>query len=196
MTQARSAACAPAGSRAACTPHPRGSRLEAEVARKSWPFALAAMARRQLLRVDGELSPLPPDPRPADLQGRFRRAGLRRALRTLGADPRLTGHAPPHRAAVLLVSLLRRAQGRATTNGEHEDSGESIAHFLLVDDTGECVISPDGAEIAVRAAKHAGRKATAATPKSCCCRRACSTRSANSRTARRRRSRARREPQT
>lgn len=30
---------------------------------------------------------------------------------------------------------------------QHEDSGESIAHFLLVDDTGECVISPDGAEI-------------------------------------------------
>jgi hypothetical protein len=29
----------------------------------------------------------------------------------------------------------------------HEDSGESIAHFLLVDDTGECVISPDGAEV-------------------------------------------------
>jgi len=28
-----------------------------------------------------------------------------------------------------------------------EDSGESIAHFLLVDDTGECVVSPDGAEI-------------------------------------------------
>jgi len=29
----------------------------------------------------------------------------------------------------------------------HEDSGESIAHFLLVDDTGQCVISPDGAEV-------------------------------------------------
>ena len=29
----------------------------------------------------------------------------------------------------------------------HEDSGESIAHFLLVDDTGEAVISPDGAEV-------------------------------------------------
>ena len=30
---------------------------------------------------------------------------------------------------------------------KHEDSGESIAHFLLVDESGECVISPDGAEI-------------------------------------------------
>ena len=30
---------------------------------------------------------------------------------------------------------------------KHEDSGESIAHFLLVDDTGEAVVSPDGAEI-------------------------------------------------
>jgi hypothetical protein len=29
----------------------------------------------------------------------------------------------------------------------HEDSGVSIAHFLLVDDTGECIISPDGAEV-------------------------------------------------
>src|SRR4051794_9943525 len=28
---------------------------------------------------------------------------------------------------------------------QHEDSGESIAHFLLVDDTGQCIISPDGA---------------------------------------------------
>lgn len=30
---------------------------------------------------------------------------------------------------------------------KHEDSGESIAHFLLVDETGQAVISPDGAEI-------------------------------------------------
>jgi len=30
---------------------------------------------------------------------------------------------------------------------KEEDSGESLAHFLLVDDSGECVISPDGAEI-------------------------------------------------
>ena len=28
-----------------------------------------------------------------------------------------------------------------------EDRGESVAHFLLVDDTGQCVVSPDGAEI-------------------------------------------------
>lgn len=28
-----------------------------------------------------------------------------------------------------------------------EETGESIAHFLLVDATGECIISPDGAEI-------------------------------------------------
>jgi hypothetical protein len=27
------------------------------------------------------------------------------------------------------------------------DSGSSVEHFLLVDDTGECVISPDGAEV-------------------------------------------------
>lgn len=27
------------------------------------------------------------------------------------------------------------------------DEGESVSHFLLVDDTGECVVSPDGAEI-------------------------------------------------
>lgn len=29
----------------------------------------------------------------------------------------------------------------------HEDSGVSNAHFLLVDDTGECVVSPEGAEV-------------------------------------------------
>ena len=33
-------------------------------------------------------------------------------------------------------------------NGWSEsDSGESVAHFLLVDDTGQCVVSPDGAEV-------------------------------------------------
>jgi hypothetical protein len=30
---------------------------------------------------------------------------------------------------------------------KHVDSGDSLAHFLLVDDSGQCVISPDGAEI-------------------------------------------------
>jgi hypothetical protein len=30
---------------------------------------------------------------------------------------------------------------------EHEDSGESSAHFMLKDETGECVISPEGAEV-------------------------------------------------
>jgi hypothetical protein len=30
---------------------------------------------------------------------------------------------------------------------EHEDSGASTAHFLLIDETGECVISPEGAEV-------------------------------------------------
>lgn len=29
----------------------------------------------------------------------------------------------------------------------HEDSGDSNEHFLLVDDTGQCVISPEGAEV-------------------------------------------------
>jgi hypothetical protein len=38
---------------------------------------------------------------------------------------------------------------RKTSNNkwEHVDSGESPHHFLLVDDTGECVVSPDGAEV-------------------------------------------------
>jgi len=30
------------------------------------------------------------------------------------------------------------------------DSGSSVAHFLLVDDTGQCVISPEGAEVLTR----------------------------------------------
>lgn len=33
---------------------------------------------------------------------------------------------------------------------EHVDSGTSHEHFLLVDDSGECVISPDGAEVLTR----------------------------------------------
>jgi hypothetical protein len=38
---------------------------------------------------------------------------------------------------------------RKTSNNkwQHVDSGQSNEHFLLVDDTGQCVISPDGAEI-------------------------------------------------
>ena len=38
---------------------------------------------------------------------------------------------------------------RKTSNDkwQHEDSGESVSHFLLVDDTGQCVVSPDGAEV-------------------------------------------------
>ena len=30
---------------------------------------------------------------------------------------------------------------------QYEDSGTSIAHFFLVDDTGRCVVSPEGAEV-------------------------------------------------
>jgi len=38
---------------------------------------------------------------------------------------------------------------RKTSNDkwQHEDSGESVGHFLLVDETGECIVSPDGAEV-------------------------------------------------
>ncbi|HEX6002960.1 MAG TPA: hypothetical protein VFZ14_03075 [Burkholderiales bacterium] len=38
---------------------------------------------------------------------------------------------------------------RRTSNDkwEYVDSGESLDHFLLIDDTGQCVISPEGAEI-------------------------------------------------
>jgi hypothetical protein len=41
---------------------------------------------------------------------------------------------------------------RRTSNNkwEHVESGTSHEHFLLVDDTGECVISPDGAEVLVK----------------------------------------------
>jgi len=38
---------------------------------------------------------------------------------------------------------------RRTSNNkwQHVDSGESPHHFLLVDDSGECVVSPEGAEV-------------------------------------------------
>ena len=36
---------------------------------------------------------------------------------------------------------------RTDKGWNHSDSGESVAHFLLVDDTGQCVVSPDGAEV-------------------------------------------------
>ena len=40
-----------------------------------------------------------------------------------------------------------RIERKSDNKWVHEDSGESIAHFLLADDTGQCVISPDGAEV-------------------------------------------------
>lgn len=36
---------------------------------------------------------------------------------------------------------------KSNNKWHHDESGESIAHFLLVDDTGQCVVSPDGAEV-------------------------------------------------
>lgn len=35
----------------------------------------------------------------------------------------------------------------ANDKWQHEASGTSIAHFLLIDDSGRCVVSPDGAEV-------------------------------------------------
>ncbi|HET7597715.1 MAG TPA: hypothetical protein VFK15_12355, partial [Burkholderiales bacterium] len=70
---------------------------------------------------------------------------------------------------------------RRTSNDkwEYVDSGESQDHFLLVDDTGRCVISPE----ARRSSPIRGRpgpKAATGTPNGCCRRNASSTRSANS----------------
>ena len=36
---------------------------------------------------------------------------------------------------------------RSDNSWNQSDSGESLSHFLLVDDTGQCVVSPDGAEV-------------------------------------------------
>lgn len=40
---------------------------------------------------------------------------------------------------------IERRAGR--DKWEHVDGGESVAHFLLVDDSGQCIVSPDGAEV-------------------------------------------------
>jgi hypothetical protein len=75
--------------------------------------------------VDRHLPPLPPDSRPADLQGRL------------------------SQLAGLPCCWYRFYVERRDANNKwvHDSSGISHKHFLLVDDSGACVISPEGAEV-------------------------------------------------
>lgn len=66
-----------------------------------------------------------------------------------GRSDRLEGDPLVSKLTFLPCCWYRYYVERKSSNDkwQHVDSGVSVAHFLLVDDTGRCVISPEGAEV-------------------------------------------------
>ena len=113
---------------------------------QAWPFALAAMAVVSFFawmanyRRYRQVHDLPTSKVASAAQGYVELFGRSAQIQNMPVLSPLTG---------LPCCWYRYCVERKTGNDkwQHEDSGESVAHFLLVDDTGECVISPDGAEV-------------------------------------------------
>lgn len=113
---------------------------------RAWPFALAAMTAvsfcawmanyRRYRQVDD----VPTSKIASAAQG---------YVELLGKSAPVAGSPVLSPASGLPCCWYRYYIERKTSDDkwEHEDSGESVAHFLLVDDTGQCVVSPDGAEV-------------------------------------------------
>ena len=113
---------------------------------EAWPYALAAMAIVSFFAWMANYR-------------RFRQVHDLPTSRVASAAQgyvELFGRSAPIPGSPLLSPLTslpccwyRYEVERRTSNDKWqiEDRGESVAHFLLVDDSGECVISPDGAEI-------------------------------------------------
>lgn len=100
----------------------------------------------ELFRVDGKLSALSAGARRADVKIASAAQGYVELFgrAALIADSPIT--APLSHIPCCWYSYCVEVKSRDDKWTE-EDSGESIAHFLLIDDTGACVVSPDGAEI-------------------------------------------------
>lgn len=119
--------------------------LEAE-SREAWPVALAAMAVVSFFawmanyRRYRQVHDLPTSKVASAAQGYVELFGRSAPI----PDSPVT--APLSGLPCCWYSYCIERKG-SDNKWKHEDSGESIAHFLLVDDTGQAVISPDGAEI-------------------------------------------------
>jgi len=119
--------------------------LEAETA-EVWPFALGAMAIVSFFawvatyRRYRHVHDIPTSKVASAAQG---------YVELFGRSELLDGTALVSMRTGLPCCWRRFRVDRKTSDNkwQHVDSGESHDHFLLVDDTGQCVISPDGAEI-------------------------------------------------
>ncbi|MDP2240170.1 MAG: hypothetical protein Q8K18_08410 [Burkholderiales bacterium] len=111
-----------------------------------WPYALAAMAIVSFIAWIGsyrryrQIHDLPTSNISSAAQG---------YVELSGHAAQLTGVPVTSRCSGLPCCWYRFYIERETSDNKwvHEDSGASTEHFLLVDNTGECVISPDGAEV-------------------------------------------------
>lgn len=111
-----------------------------------WPYALAAMASVSLCAWIASykryrtIHDLPTSRVASAAQG---------YVELFGRSELLPGHPVVSRLSGLPCCWFRYYTERKTADDkwEHVDSGISNQHFLLVDASGECVISPDGAEV-------------------------------------------------
>ena len=119
--------------------------LEADTP-KAWPYALAAMAIVSFFawmasyRRYRQIHDLPTSNVASAAQGYIELTGHAAQLHGVPVTSRCSG---------LTCCWYRYYIERETSHNKwaHEDSGASNEHFLLIDDTGECVISPEGAEV-------------------------------------------------
>ncbi len=115
----------------------------------AWPWALVAMAGVSFLawiathKRYRQIHDLPTSKVASAAQGYVELFGHAEELPGIPVMSKLTG---------LPCCWHRYYVERKSTNNKwvFESSGQSSEHFLLVDDTGQCVISPDGAEVISR----------------------------------------------
>lgn len=119
--------------------------IEAESA-EAWPYALAAMAVISFFawaanyRRYRQVHDLPTSRVASAAQGYVELFGRGALIAGTPINAPLSG------VPCCWYSYTVEVKG-SDDKWKEEDSGESIAHFLLLDETGECVVSPDGAEI-------------------------------------------------
>jgi hypothetical protein len=115
----------------------------------AWPWALAAMASVSFFawiathRRYRQIHDLPTSKVASAAQGYVELFGRAEQIAGVPVMSHLTG---------LPCCWYRYYVERLSSNGKwiHDSSGESNEHFLLVDETGQCVVSPEGAEVICR----------------------------------------------
>lgn len=115
----------------------------------AWPWALAAMAGVSFFawaanfRRYRQIHDLPTSKVASAAQGYVELFGRAEMIEGVPVVSKLTGL-----ACCWYRYYIERKTG--DDKWEYADSGESNDHFHLVDDTGQCVISPEGAEVITR----------------------------------------------